>query len=403
MSDGTIRQSQGTPSWLGAVNDRVGLSALLDHGPLTRNRICELVGVSKPTASMMMTRLIAAGVVEESGQVAGSPGRNAALYKARTDRPLGVAIALDAFRLRARVVDAAGGDRPVVTIDLPRDPAERSAVDEVAAAIRAASEAAGTDPRVVHTVCIGTAGYVDPRGDGQLFSETLPGWPTTGLRDVLERELGVTVFVENDVNLAALAERQTGAGEGRDVFALLWLGNGVGTSFDVAGDLHRGSFGGAGELGFLPLSVQAHALDPKAETSTDLVGAAAIRRVAAAHRVAGVDPSTADLASILAAIADSPSADAIIDEFGERIAHISLPLLATLDPGLLVLAGPTAAIGGTRLADAVEREIRRLSRWYPEVVATHVEGDAVLQGAHAFLTAKVREELLSKVARLAVP
>jgi len=390
-----MRNAHGTPSWLGAVNDRVGLSALLDHGPLTRNRICELVGVSKPTASMMMNRLIAAGVVEERGQVSGGSGRNATLYAARTDRPLGVAIAIDAHELRASVVDAAGGPRPVVRTALPGDAAARSAVGEVAAAIRDASAAAGTDPDEVHTICIGTAGYVDPGDEGTLFSETLPGWPTTGLRATLEAELGVVAFIENDVNLAALAERATGAGVDRDVFALLWLGNGVGASFDVAGDLHRGTFGGAGEIGFLPLSADARALDDAARTSQDLVGAVAVKRLAAAHGLPADDYQGA-----IAAIAASPDRDLIIDQLGERIAHISLALLATLDPGLLVLAGPTAAVGGARLVEAVERDIRRLSRWYPDVVATHVEGDAVLAGARAFLAAKVRDELLGTVAKL---
>ena len=390
-----MRSTHGTPSWLGAVNDRVGLSALLDHGPLTRNRICELVGVSKPTASMMMNRLIAAGVVEERGQVSGGSGRNATLYAARSDRALGVAIAIDAHDLRASVVDAAGGPRPVVRTALPADAAARSAVGEVAAAIRDASAAAGTDPDEVHTICIGTAGYVDPGGAGTLFSETLPGWPATGLRATLEAELGVVAFIENDVNLAALAERETGAGVDRDVFALLWLGNGVGASFDVAGDLHRGTFGGAGEIGFLPLSADARALDDAARTSQDLVGAVAVERLAAAH-----GPPADDYHGALEAIAASPDRDLIIDQLGERIAHISLALLATLDPGLLVLAGPTATIGGPRLVEAVERDIRRLSRWYPDVVATHVEGDAVLAGARAFLAAKVRDELLGTVAQL---
>ena len=390
-----MRSTHGTPSWLGAVNDRVGLSALLDHGPLTRNRICELVGVSKPTASMMMNRLIAAGVVEERGQVSGGSGRNATLYAARSDRALGVAIAIDAHELRASVVDAAGGPRPVVRTALPVDAAARSAVGEVAAAIRDASAAAGTDPDEVHTICIGTAGYVDPGAAGTLFSETLPGWPATGLRATLEAELGVVAFIENDVNLAALAERETGAGVDRDVFALLWLGNGVGASFDVAGDLHRGTFGGAGEIGFLPLSADARALDDAAHTSQDLVGAVAVKRLAAAHGLPADDYQRA-----IEAIAASPDRDLIIDQLGERIAHISLALLATLDPGLLVLAGPTAAVGGPRLVEAVERDIRRLSRWYPDVVATHVEGDAVLAGARAFLAAKVRDELLGTVAQL---
>ena len=398
MTDTQPRSVQGTPSWLGAVNDRVGLSALLDHGPLTRNRICELVGVSKPTASMMMSRLIAAGVVEEHGELGGKRGRSAVLYAARVDRPLGVAIAIEADELRASVVDAAGNRHPVVRIDLPASFGERSAVAEVGAAIREACLAAGRDPDAVHSVCIGTAGYVDPGGRGELFSETLPGWPTTGLRETLESALGVTVFIENDVNLAALAERASGAGEGRDVFALLWLGNGVGASFDVAGDLHRGSFGGAGEIGFLPLSAEARALDAEAATIQDLAGSIGVQQLAHAR---GLEAS--DYHRALDAIRDSPDRDAIIDELGERVAHIALPLLATLDPGRLVLAGPTAIVGGERLADAVERDIRRLSRWYPEVVATHIADDPVLAGAQVFLAAKVREDLLGTVARLALP
>ena len=150
---------------------------------------------------------------------------------------------------------------------------------------------------------------------------------------------------------------------------------------------------GAGEIGFLPLSAEARALDPAAHTSQDLVGAVAVTRLASAHGL-----RTDDYQEVIDAISASADRDLIIDQLGERIAHISLALLATLDPGLLVLAGPTAAVGGPRLAEAVERDIRRLSRWYPDVVATHVEGDAVLAGARAFLAAKVRDELLGTVA-----
>ncbi len=132
-----------------------------------------------------------------------------------------------------------------------------------------------------------------------------------------------------------------------------------------------------------------------ARTSQDLVGAVAVKRLAAAHGLPADDYQGRSTA-----IAASPDRDLIIDQLGERIAHISLALLATLDPGLLVLAGPTAAVGGARLVEAVERDIRRLSRWYPDVVATHVEGDAVLAGARAFLAAKVRDELLGTVAKL---
>jgi len=396
----TANSSTGTPSWLGAVNDRAGLAVLLEHGPLTRNRICELVGVSKPTASQMMSRLLAAGVIEEQGRTSGSAGRSAVVYAARTDRPLGVALDLDAFELRATVVDATGGERPIVRTPLPRDPTERSAVDEVARAIDDASAAAGTDPAVVHSVCIGIPGYVDPGESGALFSETLPGWPVRGLRNILENELGRAVHIENDVNLAALAERQHGAGADSDVFALLWLGNGVGASFDVAGDLHRGSFGGAGEIGFLPLSVEANATDPAAHSVQDLVGGRAVALLAKQH---GID--TGGYHAVRAALA-APEAEEVrtrvFHDLAERVAHVALPLLAILDPGRLVLAGPSASLGGQAFASEVGGAIRRISRWYPEVVATAVDGDPVLRGARFLLAGTVREELLDTVASVSL-
>lgn len=390
----------GTPSWLGAVNDRAGLAVLLERGPLTRNRICELVGVSKPTASQMMSRLLAGGLIEERGRTSGSAGRSAVVYAARTDRPLGVALDLDAFELRATVVDATGAERPVVRIPLPHDPTERSAVEEVSRAIAEASAAAGTDPAIVHSVCVGIPGYVDPGETGELFSEALPGWPVRGLKEILETELARTVHIENDVNLAAVAERQHGAGVDSDVFALLWLGNGVGASFDVAGDLHRGAFGGAGEIGFLPVSVAANALDPSAHTAQDLVGGRAVALLARRHglEVSGYHAARSALAE--------PGADAaraaVFHDLAERVAHVALPLLATLDPGHLVLAGPSASLGGEPFAEEVGRGIRRLSRWYPEVVATRVDRDPVLVGARIMVAARVREELLDTVASVSL-
>lgn len=319
----TANSATGTPSWLGAVNDRAGLAVLLEHGPLTRNRISELVGVSKPTASQMMSRLLAAGVIEERGRTSGSAGRSAVVYAARTDRPLGVALDLDAFELRATVVDATGGERPVVRFDLPRDPTERSAVDEVMRAITEASAAAGTDPAEVHSVCIGGIGYVDPGETGELFSETLPGRPVRGLRAILETELGRTVHIENDVNFAALAEREHGAGADSDVFVLLWLGNGVGASFDVAGNLHRGSFGGAGEIGFLPLSVEVNAIDPGARTVQDLVGRRAVALLAKRY---GVETSGYHATRAALERPDSRAArEQVFHALAERTAHVALP------------------------------------------------------------------------------
>ncbi|MER7185676.1 winged helix-turn-helix domain-containing protein, partial [Streptomyces hyaluromycini] len=70
----------GTPRVLRAMNDRAALDLLLEHGPLSRTRIGKLTGLSKPTASQLLARLEAAGLVLATGTSEGRPGPNAQLY-----------------------------------------------------------------------------------------------------------------------------------------------------------------------------------------------------------------------------------------------------------------------------------------------------------------------------------
>ncbi|MEH6379076.1 helix-turn-helix domain-containing protein, partial [Streptomyces sp. KLMMK] len=71
----------GTPRVLRAMNDRAALELLVAHGPLTRTRLGELTGLSKPTAAQLLTRLEAAGLVRRTGSVTGRPGPSAGLYE----------------------------------------------------------------------------------------------------------------------------------------------------------------------------------------------------------------------------------------------------------------------------------------------------------------------------------
>src|SRR3978361_984463 len=76
----------GTPRLLRGMNDRAALYPLLEHGPLSRPRLGELTGLSKPTASQLLTRLERAGLVVATGVREGGPGRNAQLYEINPGR-----------------------------------------------------------------------------------------------------------------------------------------------------------------------------------------------------------------------------------------------------------------------------------------------------------------------------
>ena len=382
----TSSPAPGTPGWLALRNDQAALSLLLDEGPLTRNRIGELTGLSKPTAAQIVTRLEEAGFIHPAGELSAGRGPNAVTYDVRLDRSLGVAIDVDENVLRATVVDARGSQRPVATI--PVDAAHpRSAEGDVRRAIEAACSAADVDAGAVVEIVIGVQAANDPAADRLNFTDTLDGWPMQNARGELEAGLGIAVTLENDVNLAAIAERAEGAGADAPGFALLWLGEGLGLSIDLDGTILHGATGGAGEIGYLPAPRTAMAIDPDAEDLQELVGGSAVAR-SATSAVGG----PLDYTGALAALASEP--DRILPDLAARIALALTPVIAVLDPSLVILGGPTGVAGGAALAAAVSAALRASSSWDPTVRTTGAPADAVLLGARHVLVSRLRGRLL---------
>jgi predicted NBD/HSP70 family sugar kinase len=381
----------GTPAWLRETNDRTALSLLLQHGSLTRNGIGQLSGLSKPTASQIVSRLEAAGLIQVVGEISGGRGPNAVTYGVRSDRVLGVAVDINESVIRSTVVDATGTEHPVVETRLQGDD-DRSAVADLRGAIEAASLASATSASTVRLVCVGVQGSVNPRTDELSFIDTLPGWPRTGVRRQLEEFLGRTVHIENDVNLAAIAERSEGAGAGASSFALLWMDDGLGLAVDLDGTVHRGSAGGAGEIGYLPVPRVAAGIDPDAADLQDLIGGPAIVGIARRHGVEGTDAR-----SIALALTDHPNRSAVFAEMAPRIALGVVPVLAILDPGVVVIGGPIGIAGGDELATLVRSEIERDQPWRPRIRGSAVSGDPVLRGARHTLVHQVHQRLSAEL------
>jgi predicted NBD/HSP70 family sugar kinase len=381
----------GTPGWLRTRNDRLALTLLLEHGPLTRNRIGELSGLSKPTAAQMVARLETAGLISVVGEASGGRGPNAALYGVRGERVRGVAIDISETVITSTVVDATGTQYPTVERSLPAH--SRSPENDVRGAVSAAVNASGVEAASIRIVCVGVQAAISDAGDNLSFTDTLPGWPEIGARARIEAALGLDVIIDNDVNLAAIAERSVGSTRGAGSFALLWMGDGLGVSVDLGGNVHRGASGGAGEIGYLSISRDAAAIAPEAEDLTDLMGGHAVADIARRYGATGEH-----LSELLYGIADNRAA---LIALAPRIALGVIPVLAVLDPEVVVLGGPTGRAGGSALAGLVSEQIRGLSRWHPTVVSTAVPAHPVLAGARELLVGEIRDRLLRDVNDLA--
>lgn len=298
-----------SPTTARLINDRLALQLLQSEGPLTAGQLKSLTGLSRPTVADLVERLQEAGliaVVGESG--AQRRGPNARLYGIVADRAHLVGLDLRTHSVTVAVADLLGRVSAEHTVLIDADGAPDTAVATALAAVDKALAAAGA--RAPHTIAVGAPGLVDPATGRLGGTDWIPSWHV-GLVGALRARTGVPVLLENEVNLAAIAEQRDGAAHDRDTFVLLWLGQGTGAAVVLDGTLRRGASGGTGEIGFLP--VPGTGALPSASGCDggfhSLAGSAAICALAAEHGLpygAAVGPNGADAPSS-GTEADEPS------------------------------------------------------------------------------------------------
>ncbi|MFB4302705.1 ROK family transcriptional regulator [Actinomadura sp. NTSP31] len=320
------------PTMARAINDRLALDLLLERGPLTAPQLRALTGLSRPTVSDLVERLRADGLIEVTGEAgADRRGPNARLYGLVAGRAHVAGVDLRRDAVHVAVADLAGNPAGASSRPLPAAPDLPALIGEAVA-----DTAGGID---LHAVVVGTPGLIHP-GTGLVTDGDMPGW-RPDLLPALRDRTTARVVVENEVNLAAIAEHRDGAAAGHDDFALLWLDDGVGAAIVLDGRLRRGASGGAGEVGMLRFGGAGFC---------DLV----------------------DLAS---------AGDLDAETFADRVAEGAFALVAVLDPGLVVLGGVLGRRGGDRLAGLVGARLAVLSPAATAVRPAAYDGDAVLRGA----------------------
>ncbi|WP_378741826.1 ROK family transcriptional regulator [Nocardia brasiliensis] len=384
----------GTPSLLRAINDRAALELLLANGPLSRTQIGALTGLSKPTASQLLARLEAARLVVPVGtSMAGGPGPNAQLYQ--VNPAAGYVAGLDVTRnqIRIAVADITGATLAEHQVSTKGWPAAQT-IARVGDAVAEAVGLAGLAEGALREVVIGIGGALDPATGKLRYAMHLPGWHAPRLVAALETAIGATVSIENDVNLAAVAEQTHGAAQDCEDFVLLWTGVGVGAAIVIAGRLHCGFHNGAGEVGYMPLPGAPIVHDVARRNSggfQQLAGAPAVLALARQH---GLAAPTAAMA-VTEALETPGGGDAFLTEFAGRLALGLASIVSVVDPEVLILAGEAPCNGGERLRALVEDALAELTIPRPEVRSSTLSGSPVLHGALERALATTRDVVFS--------
>jgi predicted NBD/HSP70 family sugar kinase len=366
--------TRATPPLLKDLNERTVLETIRGSAPISRAQISRRVGISKPTVSLALQSLLDAGLVRETAHDPGRPGYGAVYFEPVADAALVLGLDLGAHFLRGAICDLRGDIRARQDVEIAGADAP-TALDAVAALRSSLVEASGVRTDLLDGVVMGVPGVVEAATERIELATNIPGLEGRPFAVELRERLGLSVTLDNDINLAALGEQWRGVARGVEDFVFLSIGTGLGAGLVLGGELHRGRNGAAGELDYARAGREDD-IDPCAEALSALAAQVATR--------GGTEltPPYEPRAIFAAARSGDPVAAAVVDEEARRIALHVVPIASVADVALVVLGGGLG-VNGDLLLEPVRRLLGEWLPYPPRVEVSSLGEAAVLTGALA--------------------
>lgn len=380
--------SASSPQLLRRMNSEAVLRFALGADEFTAAEAMGATGLTRSTVLAVCDDLVEGGWLVEvaDSRAAGLTvkGRPARRYRLREDAGLVAAIDAGEHRITAAVADLRG--RILAQRTRAADPVGPVRRGCAAAALSEAAEAAGRAVSDVLLAVVGVPAPVDAGGRSPVGARGYWADMNPGFDDLLP---GGVVVVDNDANLAALAEQVLGGASLANVVTVL-SGERLGAGVIVDGRLLRGARGGVGEMRFLSVVEGAGTADGLAALARDWARDAV---ASGAATVLGAGASAQDV--FTAAAGGDAVATGIVARLGERVARFAAVLESILDVERVVIAGAIAGVVEPVLAHArtvLETEFQPPT---PEVVASSLGGEVVVLGGVQAALARIREQPLA--------
>jgi len=370
---------------------RANLGVVLRHvaatGSRSRAQIAAETGLTRGTVSSLVSELIARDLLRETGETT-SPrgvGRPGAALEV-SDVVVGVGLEVNVDYVAVSVEDLTGVVRYERRVNRDnRGSAASVVLDRIGTAAREALDAAALEGLRPVGVTVAVAGLVEEASGAVVLAPNL-GWVDLPVAAELEARLGLPVVVENESNLAALAEHWTGAAVGLDDFVCVFGEVGVGGGIVLGGRLFRGAHGFGGEFGHISVDPEGRACACGSRGCVEtLVGQESIARAAGISPVAGRPRSLTD-ELVRRAEDGAPAVVHALDDAGRWLGVALASAFNLLDLQAVVLGGCFGPLAPWLVdeirATLVERSLAARSGAFTVIPSAFGDGAAV-RGAAA--------------------
>jgi predicted NBD/HSP70 family sugar kinase len=323
----------------------------------TRSDLARLTGLSRTAVNARLDDLRRLDLVVESGPGPSTGGRPAGRIDFHPQGGVVLAASLGVTRSQLAVCDLAGEVLVETSSELDLTAGPQPVLERVADELERLLERAGRAAAHVRGTGLALPGPVEAGAGWLVRPPGLPGWSEVPVRPHLQRRWSAPVSVDNDVNAMAVAEHRAAGLDAASDLLLIKVSTGIGAGLVLAGRIHRGAVGAAGDIGHTAVR-DADGVLCRCGNAGCLEAVASGSAVLRQLNERGREVSR--LADVVALVdAGDPEAHGLVRLAGRRLGEVLAQAVNLLNPSVLVLAGDLADAQEPLLAGVREAVLAR--------------------------------------------
>jgi len=357
-------------------NEGLVLKTIEENGSISRADVGKIVGLTPPTISAIVKDLIESDIVQEIGKGASSGGKKPILLKINSKIAYMIAVDLGGENgIRVALMDLSYHiikEKFGPKIESLNGKKFKNALSVILTDfIREMNIPKGK----ILGICIGVPGIIDYKLKKVTVAPYL-NWEIS-LEDLNLREIGISITIENDVNLMALGEKTKGIAQKINNFVFVGERTGIGAGIIINRKLYKGANNAAGEVGYLLIDPE---YAPKNTRNYGCLEKLASYKVIVekAREKTGKNIRVID-AFKMAAEGDSVALE-IVKEALKFLAYGIGNISCVLDPELVIIGGGISILP-PRFLEEMKMNIRKIIPFVPKMEFSKLGEDGVLIGA----------------------
>ncbi len=220
------------------------------EGPQTTAKLCKKLKISAPNMTTILNELTKNSIVEKKGQGKSIGGRRPDLYGVSSDSFFVIAVDMGIFKTQISIFNANNKkieETKQYSILLNN---EKSTLDSIIESIQSFISESSIETDKILGVGISLPGLVDSENG---INHTYLNFKEGSLVELLQQNIGLPIFIENDAKAMALAEFHFGSARNKKNVLVMYLDWGIGLGMILDGKLYRGTSGLAGEFAHIPM------------------------------------------------------------------------------------------------------------------------------------------------------